>query len=237
MKFRKLSLLPLIMLGSITLSSCYVDLGFIRFGKKVDENTFISKTEGYYKGYDLELENADLETELQEMCFDKHKNYVLYSQYNTYCMRVTGKKGRNSIEAIADGSTINQYFYTGKEAGGYGTREHVWPCANSAGLWSHDGASNSSVHNVDYTAYVGGGSDLFHVRTCNTTINTMRGNSKFVDFDDPEFEGIRSTVVEKGEKNGKYNIKLQGLNADNEYANKNEEIIENIYYLMIIMII
>ena len=51
---------------------------------------------------------------------------------------------------------------------------------------------------------------MYHIRTANTTVNTARGNSKFVDFDDEEFDAIRGGVTEVGENNGKYNIKIQG---------------------------
>ena len=216
--------LPLV--AALTLSSCNFNF-FGLFGGN-NGNQTISKTQGYYADYDLELDNADLETELQRMCFEKHTKYILYSNYNSYCSKKTLSAGKytNSIEAISDGATKNQWFYTGKEASGYGTREHVWPCANSASLWVHDGASNQGVHNVDYSQYVGGGSDLYHVRTSNSVVNTARGNSKFVDFDDPEFDGIRSEVIEKGENGGKYTIKLQGYETTAQgvvqYAKKAE---------------
>lgn len=213
-------ILPLI--ACFSLAGC--EINFKGFKKKTTEETIISKNKGFYKDYDLDLTGAFLEEELQKLCFEKHKNYVLYNQYNGYCLKKNKGKNAwtNSIEAVSDGSNINQYFYTGKEASGYGTREHVWPCANSANLWVHDGSSNQNVHNVDYSQYVGGGSDLFHVRTANTTINTARGNSKFVDFDDPEFEDFRSGVYEKGETNGKYKLKLFGGSAADGFANKCE---------------
>ena len=203
-------LMPIV--ASLSLSGCSILTNIVNnlFGEKnpITNNTGsgISKTSGYYKDYNLGLKGAFLECELQQMCFDKHSVYVRYSQYNSYCQK---NSSRDSIEATAAGSSKNQYFYTGKEASGYGTREHVWPCANSDQLWSHDGSSVASVHNVDYTYYVGGGSDLYHVRTANSNVNTARGNSKFIDFDDPEFSyltGIRSYT----ENNGKWPLKIEG---------------------------
>lgn len=201
-------LLPLVI--SVALSGC----DFIQIiddneaGGGTTHQTVISKTDGYYKTWNLTLTNGALAYELQEKLFEKHLNYIPYSSYNSYCSKT---KDHESIEAIAAGSKTNQYFYTCKEASGYGTREHVWPCANSGQLWTHDGSSNNGPHNVDYNYYVGGGSDLFHVRTASSSVNTARGNSKFVDFDDPEFETFRSGVFDYNENNGKYALKIQGF--------------------------
>lgn len=204
MELKKIKYLLPLVLSIGCLAGCKKDTD-------IQNEDVISRTEGYYADYDLDLENGFLAMELQKMCFEKHKNYIPYSQYNSYCSKT---KDHESIEAVKAGSSTNQYFYTGKEASGYGTREHVWPCANSASLWSHDGSSNKNIHNVDYNAYVGGGSDLYHVRTANTKVNTARGNSRFVDFDDDEFEGIRSGVYEYTENKGKYPLKIQGYKTD-----------------------
>ena len=45
MKSKKFAFLSLLMLGSISLSACYVDLGFIQFGKKEDNNTDSNNTD------------------------------------------------------------------------------------------------------------------------------------------------------------------------------------------------
>lgn len=219
MKNKKFSLLALLALAVIPLSGCTVDLGFIKF-KFGDDSTGTNVDGSYYKGYKLNLTGGRLANELQKLCFDKHTKYITYGQVNSYFSKKTTKDGYiNSAEAVSDGSTLNQWFYTGKEASGVGTREHVWPCANSGQLWEHGG---SGVHDVDNNNYIGGGSDLYHVRTANSAVNTARGNSKFVDFDDPEFENLRSGVVEKGESKGRYVLKLQGLNEAGEYAQKVE---------------
>ena len=190
--------------------------------------------EAFYRGYDLTLEGDRLVMELQRQAFDKHTQWILYSQVNSYYSRKTDENGNlltNSIEAVANDSRVNEWYYTGKQAGGSGTREHVWPCANSAGLWDHK--KNAGQHYVDGTGYFGGGSDLLHIRSCNTTINTARGNSKFVDFDDPEMESLRDGVVEITEPSGKYKLKIQGATPKTvvsqgketvvyEYAEKSE---------------
>ena len=193
MKFRKLPLISLLALGSISLSGCFIEI--TPSGSKL--------TGSYYEGVNLKLTGGRLVNELQTLMFKTHKNWVRYSQVNSYFSTTSS---HNSAEAIADGSKVNQWFYTGKEAGGVGTREHVWPCANSDGLWEHSG---KGIHNVDGNYYIGGGSDLYHVRTSNSDVNTARGNSRFIDFDDPEFSDITDTM-EFGEKNGKWNIKVSG---------------------------
>lgn len=176
---------------------------------------------GYYKDFDFDAEGPFMEAALQELMFKKHTNYVKYSAFNGYCQ---DKSNYPSVENVPGSPGVNQYFYTGKEASSYGTREHVWPCANSAALWVHDKTAGS--HYVDGTGYAGGGSDLFHVRTAATNVNTARGNSKFVDFDDPEFESIRGGVYEYTENKGKWPLKIQGYEVTStgtkQYAQKCE---------------
>ena len=180
----------------------------------------------YYKGYDLNKTGGRLLVELQKNCWDKHTKWVTYGQLNSYYNKTSS---HNSVEAIEDGSSKNQWFYTGKEASGTGTREHVWPCANSDTLWTHDkpAAGSFSPHYVDYSYYVGGGSDLYHVRTCNGDVNTARGNSKFVSFDHPEHSSNKSSTMEFAETNGKWALKCFGCSKDPEtgkygYAQKSE---------------
>ncbi len=202
----------------------------------------------YYDKYDLTLEGGLLEEELQKMCFETHRVYVKYSQNSNYEKTTykkdgsldhysvdleTYKKGEKSktynekvtskeelqLKKGDKSKTYNEYFYTGNIATGAGTREHVWPCANSAGLWVHDDKAGS--HYVDGSTYKGGGSDLYHIRPCNTTVNTARGNSKYCDFDDPEFASLdKSAIAEVGDK-GPYTLKIQGLEGG-AYGDKSE---------------
>ena len=189
--------------------------------------------DSHYSGYDLTKTGGRLLLELQRYCFDKHTQWITYGQLNSYFARKTKTVDgevvvtQNSAEAVSDGSNLNQYFYTGKEASGIGTREHVWPCANSGSLWVHpEKDAPWSAHNVDYNYYVGGGSDLYHVRTCNTKVNTARGNSKFCSFDDAEYTDKKSLTVEYGENGGKWNIKMLGASelsgGGYEYADRTE---------------
>ena len=201
---RKLRLLFPLIIGAISLGGC--DFIKIEDAEDTSYKQDSKALKAYYKETNLELSGGRLENELQKMCFTKHVNWVTYGQVNSY---YTKTATHESVEAIAKGSKTNQWFYTGKEAAGTGTREHVFPCANSGDLWNHDN-KEQNVHNVDLSTYIGGGSDLLHVRTCNSAVNTARGNSKFVDFDDDEFESKRNGVEEIGENNGKWTLKIQG---------------------------
>ena len=213
---RKFRLLLPILAACFSLCSC----DWIQIG---DDDTTSKDYGTFYQGYDLTLRGSDLADELQRLCFAKHTKYISYAQVNTYYKKTSD---RDSAEAIKAGSSINQWFYTGKEASGIGTREHVWPCANSASLWEH--AKDGSIHDVDAESkYYGAGSDLYHVRTCESYVNTVRGNSKYVDFDDDEFESLRPSIKEYGETNGKWMIKVTGTKANEEtgkqeYAQKCE---------------
>ena len=198
---RKIRFMFPLLLLSLPLTGC----DFITIKDKEDDTVNVNK---YYEGLDLEDSGGPLALALQEFMFEKHTKWITYGQVDSYYSKTTN---RNSVEAIADGSNKNQFFYTGKEASGKGTREHVWPCVSSGGLWTHDKPSSGfSQYYVDNSSYIGGGSDLFHIRTCTSSINTARGSASFVDFDDPEFEGIKGDVVSYGENNGKWDIKIYG---------------------------
>lgn len=172
----------------------------------------------YYKGYDLSLKGGKLANELQVLCFAKHTHWVSYAQVNSYYAKRTTADGYyNSVEAIEDGSDQNQWFYTGLPKSGYGTREHVWPCANSGGLWEH--GANNTLGGLSEADYIGGGSDLFHVRTCDSNVNSARGNSNYVDFDDPEMSKFSASDIKTyPTSGGGWKLKLQGLDSNNEYA-------------------
>ena len=199
------------LIAALSLSGC----DFISFG----DNPLDTYTDdgGYYSGYSLKNNKKQkLIVELQKMCWDKHKNYVTYGQLTNYYDKTAS---RNSIDASSDGSDYNQMFYTGLIGKPSSvTREHVWPCAKSGGLWDHK--ETSGVHYVDYTEYVGGGSDLYHVRPCNGTVNTARGDSYFIDFDETEnckYQGGMN-IYDTTESGGKYYLKLAEPDTNKQYA-------------------
>lgn len=118
------------------------------------------------------MEGAEVLDQLHSKMLETHKKYVLYSSFTQY---EDTSNGKTAVDADATKGGVKG-FYTGIQKSTYSgyTREHVWPCANSNGLWDH------SV--VDKSGYKGGGSDLYHVRAVLSDVNTRRGNSKFYEF-------------------------------------------------------
>ena len=196
-------------ISALCLSGCFIEIEDNKTEKEEPIPEYVvdqDVVDKHYTNYDLTKSGGRLEQELQQYCFDKHTKWITYGQINSYYSTTTS---HNSTEAIADGSKVNEWYYTGKQKAGTSgsNREHVWPCANSGGLWDHN-ADKTSPHYVDNSNYVGGGSDLYHVRLCNGTVNTARGNSRFVCFDDPEWSDVKSSTKEVGETDGKYTIRL-----------------------------
>ena len=220
-KFRLL--FPLV-IASMSLTSCsqwLADMGIITVVDGDDTIVDDVVIDNYYKGYNLKYTGGRLINELQKNCWDKHVNWVKYGQIFGYYKLLTGTRGHDSVEAIKEGSAVNEWFYTGKQAEGTdgGQREHVWPCANSSGLWTHDEPASGEFnpHYVDDSNYVGGGADLYHVRLCYGSVNGARGNSRFCDFEDPEIN--ITEYKEVTENGGKYSIKV---NTSGSYGNKSE---------------
>ena len=219
MKLKLKFIFPLV--AGLALSGC----SFITItdaNQKEEDATVI--TGSYYKGYDLTKTGGKLIKELQRNCWEKHTKYVAYGQFNSYCAKTSD---HGNIEATEKGGNINQLFYTGKEQSGlsYTSREHVWPCANSSGLWVHDGSSTDTPHNVDYGGshsekYVGGGSDLYHVRLANKTTNSVRGNTRFVSYVDAEHQAYASGVTVQTDSNGKWALKVNTGQKTCEPANE-----------------
>ena len=114
--------------------------------------------------------------QLHNDTMEKHTTYVLYSAYTSY---VNPSRSDGGTDGVPGQTGKMREFYTGKIQSSYSgcTREHVWPCANSSNLWSHDGD-----HAVDSPGYKGGGSDLYHVRPVLSDVNEKRGNGKFYEF-------------------------------------------------------
>lgn len=228
MKRKHFFLTPLLLFG-LTLSGCSFSDFLAKIGIYIEDDSQDSGSvivDKFYKDYNLKKTGGRLIQELQKLCFDKHTKWVTYEQTKSYYSKTSD---RNSCDAISDGASKNEFFYTGKENSGYGTREHVWPCANSAALWTHDEPeSGFSPHYVDNKNYVGGGSDLFHVRPSTSSINTARGNSRFCDFDDPEYAEYKGDggIVSLTESGGKYPLKIYGADQTSsggyQYASRSE---------------
>ena len=181
---------------------------------------------GYYANYVdwLSVEGNELQFNLHKLCLLTHTKIVTYNQFSAY---TTASTQPRSIDQSATDSTKNVAFYTGAEISKSQkyTREHVWPCANSSGLWVHSGYSSKEYY-VDGTGYWGGGSDLYHVRPSSTYVNTARGNSKFIEFKEGE---ITYQAADDGTKSGSsYNypggkcVLLVNSDPDAGFATKSE---------------
>ena len=117
------------------------------------------------------------------MAFTFFEAIVNASGFKTYKSK---SADRESTDVVPNESLM-EFYYTGKKVPySNGTREHVWPCADSSGLWTH-GGSTKGDWNVDLETYIGGGSDLYHVRPVDSKVNTARGDAAFVCFSDSEF--------------------------------------------------
>lgn len=163
-------------------------------------------------GIAKDLNGPKLLYKLHTICFEKHTTYVTYSKFASYV--VESDTNPTSVDKCGENPNKNELFYTGKQisnktSSGW-TREHVWACANSAKLWTHEKADGT--HYVDGTGYKGGGSDLYHIRPANSTINTQRGNAKIYEFG----ESDKFVLVGDG---GPYKMKVDD---DSGYANKYE---------------
>lgn len=185
-------------------------------GISVDSPTYDEDAEktAYYADLNIGTKTKeDLRAELQRHSFSKHQYYVTYGNVALYKSRMLDKDSGEYIEStdLIPNKSKLQGLYTGKEAPyGFGTKEHVWACADSSGLWVHNGYGS---HNVDNNNYIGGGSDLYHIRPVDSNVNTARGDAPFIDFDDSEFSIESRSTVSIGD-GGPYKLKIYG--ADKE---------------------
>ncbi len=142
---------------------------------------------------------------LHDRMMDTHQKYIKYTQVNSYL-------NDPSTDEAPEDSSKNVLFYTGRRVkkGTSSTREHVWACANSSNMWTHNTSDGS--HYVDGSGYAGGGSDLYHIRPCTYSINEYRGNGKFYEFkeSDTYYEhGDNGLYVMKTDKKETYATKVE----------------------------
>lgn len=164
----------------------------------------------YYSDCNLEKTGSNLLSELHTHSFKKHTYFVKYGETQSLLAKACKDNDYEAPDLIPNKHKI-EMFYTGTQTDyNIGSREHVWACADSAGLWQH-GA-------VDESGYIGGGSDLYHVRPCDSTVNTVRGDAPYIDFDNPPYEIIESQIYEVGD-GGPYKLKGYGsTSAKHEYS-------------------
>lgn len=176
---RKHRLLTLLAFGSITLSGCYVDLGFIQFGSKGlnDENHKDGRVI-----YDAEKDAKTIETYYADIDESKSGETLLASLKDLNLSMRTSTVGYNDMKYFfsytdydpaytkwdSDGVPYSGRilsFYSGKQViMGECDREHVWPASRLPG-----GRDNNKVD-----------SDIFMPRPTCSEENQDRGNSVYV---------------------------------------------------------
>lgn len=172
MKSKKLTLLSLLMLGTVTLSSCYVNLGFIEIGEKEQEEGSGSSTYDeagqkkhiaeYYSGISSTKTGTELLSELKSLNLSKRTKTVGYKQMGTSASgfyRYTDynpKTAKVASNGIPYGSEVLS-FYSGKVCKTF-NREHVWP----------DSRGGDKVED-----------DIFMTRPTVKEENSDRGNSVY----------------------------------------------------------
>lgn len=175
--------LSLLAFSSIALSSCYLDLGFVQFGKKESQQE--SKKEedkqdggssedfkGYYKSIDDSQSGDALLNQLRSLNLEKRTSEVGYKNMGTSS---TGKfkftdYDPATVKTNADGvkyGTAILSFYSGKSTTSF-NREHVWP----------DSRGGDRVED-----------DIFMTRPTITEENSSRGNSAYVTGMESEHDG------------------------------------------------
>ncbi len=136
----------------------------------------------------------DLVENVHNYCIDQHKTWLGY-------VHSPSNYGQYFAETDKDPSTGKVLqFYTAYQGSSGTSREHVWCCANSADLWYRQ--SQSYEHKIDqnYT-YWGGGSDIYNLHACTSSVNSARSNAKYIVF--PESE--RAELTSYGD-NGPYKL-------------------------------
>lgn len=192
MKFKNLKLFSLLALGSIVLSGCYADLGFIKFGTKPEENenggnnnnnnnnnsqaydtqkdsAVISE---YYSGINQSSSGTALLSALRSLNLGKRTSEVGYTNMGTNASQkfkytdYDPATVRYTESGVPYGSKISS-FYSGKTTSVF-NREHVWPKSRGGDL----------VEN-----------DILMVRPTVEEENSDRGNSVYVTGMATEYNG------------------------------------------------
>lgn len=171
MKKTRLTLLSLALLGSVALSGCYVDLGFIQFGTKpnesatscYDEEADVARKQEYYSSLDTSLSGTQLLNALRNLNLSKREKEVGYNDMSTSSSGLfkytdyDPASAKINDKGIPYGTKISS-FYSGKVTMTF-NREHVWPKSRGGNL----------VEN-----------DILMVRPTITEENSDRGNSTYI---------------------------------------------------------
>ena len=150
MKKGKLTLLSLLLLGSVSLSSCYIDLGFIQIGTKPVDEAYTDGVAEQYSGHYYDsisdsLSGDQLLSALRALNKTNRKSQVGYKEMGT---SASGKfkftdydvSDPKSLKTNADGQVYGTKivsFYSGNTMTLY-NREHVWPNTHGGHLVEDD---------------------------------------------------------------------------------------------------
>ena len=167
LKMRKHTLLSLLAFGSIVLSGCYVDLGFIQLGNKVyDEKKQAKEIASYYADIDDTEKGSELLQSLRTLNLAKREKTIGYAdlgKYYNYTDYDPAHVKFNKSGIPYSGHILS--FYSGKSVlMGDCDREHVWPASRLKG-----GRDNNIVD-----------SDIYMARPTCSEENQARGNSAYV---------------------------------------------------------
>ena len=173
----KLKLLSLLVFSSLSITGCYVDLGFIKIGQKDDQNS----TDDFY---DEEAQNAHILEYYSSIDSSSSGTALLSSLYSLNMKKRTKQVGYNNMGSNASGmfkytdydpatakrnssgvpyGTKILSFYSGKSVTTF-DREHVWPASRLTG-----GREGNVVDD-----------DIFMPRPTASEENQARGNSVYV---------------------------------------------------------
>ena len=181
MKNRTKRFLSFLAFGSITLSGCYLDLGFIQFGEKpteegennegeqksgqkiYDEEKQAARIAEYYANIDSSLSGEALLTSLRSLNLSMRKTEVGYNAMSTSASGMYKWTDYDpayvkfNSDGIPYGTRILS-FYSGKSTTNF-NREHTWPKSRNGSLVEDD---------------------IFMTRPTITEENSDRGNSVYV---------------------------------------------------------
>lgn len=167
---------------------------------------------GYYASINTDMGPTSLQLALHRLMINTHTTYYKYSETRTYANKA-------DMDPSDTSKLVN--YYTSKKVTSYQSREHVWPCANSNGLWGREGGQDIGED------YIGGGSDFYHVRNCNGTVNSKRQNYRFYEFKEGE---VFKTADDGGTYALKYSEEMKKAEPADEWKG---DIARTVVYLYV----
>lgn len=127
----------------------------------------------------------ELQKQIHHYLIDQHKTYLHYSSIAKYYLKTDR----------LDETGVYECFYTAYNNNLNVTREHIWCCANSNGMWYRSSKElewhmDDKKEQGEKENYWGGGSDIFQLRPSTYEVNSARSNYKYTVFEDSNYESI-----------------------------------------------